>query len=372
MKLLLVGNTAQSMFNFRHGLIRKFVESGFEVIVVAPKDSYSIKLEELGCKVIDIDISRKGKNPFEDTRLIWTLFRIYKRNKPDFIIHYTIKPNIYGTIAAHLARIRSIAVTTGLGYTFINKNATSLIAKMLYRFAFRYALEVWFLNPDDRAAFLALSLVNEKKAMLLHSEGVDLTYFAPRDVSHPDGNIRFLLIARMLWDKGIGEYVETARALRRKHSNVVFQLLGACDSENPSAISLSQIQEWKNEGVIEYLGTVEDVRPVIEQADWVVLPSYREGVSRTLMEAASMAKPIITTDSPGCRDVVIDKTTGFICPPKNSRALTRCCENALQLSESERLAMGVAGRALMARLFDERKVFDQYFALLAKYGKIVH
>ena len=371
-KLALVANTAWSMFNFRHGLLSRLINDGYQLTIIAPHDEFSNKLQEMGCAVIDLTMEAKGTNPLQDLKLIYNLYRIYQQIDPDFIIHYTIKPNIYGSLAAKLAGIASLAITTGLGYTFVNDNVVAKVARGLYKLAFRFPKEVWFLNEDDRQVFLQHQLIVEQKAVLLHGEGVDLGHFAPQAMpaaDGADGKVRFLLIARMLWDKGVGEYVEAARIVRQQYPQAVFQLLGACGVANPSVIEREQITKWEQAGLVEYLGTTPDVRPVIANADCVVLPSfYREGVPRTLMEAAAMAKPLITTDNVGCRDVVLPGHTGWLCPVKDAHALANCCEQLITMTVEQRRLMGSAGRVFMGQKFDERLVIEQYLKTLQRYG----
>lgn len=363
-----MANTAWSVFNFRYGLLKRLLSDGYHISVVAPNDKFSGKLKDMGCDVIDLPMSAKGVNPFEDINLVRLLYRYYRRLKPDFIIHYTIKPNIYGSLAARMASIPSLAITTGLGYTFVNDNFIAKIARQLYKMAFRYPREVWFLNEDDRQAFLAYSLVSENKAKLLHGEGVDVSHFSPISASSSNNHTTFLLIARMLWDKGIGEYIEAARVIKSKYPKTHFQLLGACDVPNPSLISREQISIWESEGIVEYLGTTDDVRTVIANVDCVVLPSYREGIPRTMLEAAAMAKPLIVSDAPGCKDVVIHGKTGFLCKVKNSYSLAAVMELIINQSTQERVDMGMAGRNLVLHKFDERVVIEKYIDMLSKYN----
>jgi len=367
MKLIMVANTAWSVFNFRHSLIKELMSCGVELYVIAPEDKFSEKLAEMGCQVLDLPMQAKGVNPIADFGLMLRLLRHYREVKPDFIIHYTIKPNIYGSLAAKLVGIPSLAITTGLGYTFVNQNVVSQVARQLYRFAFRYPKEVWFLNEDDRCAFLDHRLIEPNKAVLLHGEGVNLNHFVPSDKPQPDENIRFLLIARMLRDKGVYEFVEAARQIRKQYPQAIFQLLGDCGVPNPSVIGREEIAQWETEGIVEYLGTTDDVRPIIAQADCLVLPSYREGIPRTMIESAAMAKPLIVSDAPGCRDVVLDGQTGYLCKVKNTLSLAQRCELFLTLSDSEKQAMGKAGRAFMEDKFDEKWVIKQYFATLKRY-----
>ena len=367
--IIFISNTAFSIYNFRFGVMERLIADGCKVITVGPTDIYSAKLAAMGCQVIDMPMAAKGVNPREDLFLLGHLQRLYKSIKPDFIFHYTIKPNIYGSVAARLAGIPSIAVTTGLGYTFINDNWVARVARWLYKVAFLGPKEVWFLNEDDRQTFLRHRLVAADKAVLLHGEGVNTTHFYPQPAPLADGKTRFLLVARMLWDKGVGEYVKAARQVRKQHPNAVFQLLGECGLPNPSVISREQMAGWEREGVIEYLGTTTDVRPYIASADCLVLPSfYREGVPRTLMEAAAMGKPLITTDNVGCRDVVIDGETGWLCPIKDAAALADCMVQLLAMPVADRQAMGMAGRRFIEQNFDEQKVVAHYLATLARYG----
>ncbi|WP_429121206.1 glycosyltransferase family 4 protein [Aeromonas allosaccharophila] len=372
-KIMFVANTAWSMFNFRRGVICQLIHNGYQITIIAPPDAFSEKLQDLGCKVIDLSVDAKGTNPFQDLCLVHTLYNHYRIIKPDFIIHYTIKPNVYGSIAAKLAGIPSLAVTTGLGYTFVNNNLVAKVARILYKIAFRFPDEVWFLNEDDRQEFLHHRLVANYKAKLLHGEGVNLEHYSPQSIelaeSVNDGirPIRFLLIGRMLWDKGIGEYVAAARIIKKRDPQIEFQLLGACDVANPSVITHEQISLWEQEGLVKYLGTTDDVRPFIVNADCIVLPSYREGIPRTMIEAASMAKPLITTDVPGCRDVVLPGVTGWLCPAKDAPALASCFEQFLNMDIASRREFGIAGRKFMAIKFNEEIVIERYLKVLKKY-----
>ncbi|QJT35323.1 glycosyltransferase family 1 protein [Aeromonas media] len=367
-KITLVANTAWSMFNFRRGLLSRLIDDGYQLTIIAPHDDFSDKLRAMGCVVVDLPIEAKGTNPLQDLKLIHTLYRLYQQITPDFIIHYTIKPNIYGSLAAKLVGIPSLAITTGLGYTFVNDNFIAKIARQLYKVAFRYPKEVWFLNEDDRQVFLSYSLVSENKAKLLHGEGVNVSHFSPISSSSGNNPTTFLLVARMLWDKGIGEYIEAARVIKSKYPNTHFQLLGACDVPNPSIISREQIGIWESEGIVEYLGTTDDVRTVIANVDCVVLPSYREGIPRTMLEAAAMAKPLIVSDAPGCKDVVINGKTGFLCKVKNRDSLAAAMELIINQSTQERVDMGVAGRNLVLQKFDERVVIKKYIDMLSRYN----
>ncbi|MEY6717171.1 glycosyltransferase family 4 protein, partial [Enterobacter hormaechei] len=283
--------------------------------------------------------------------------------------HYTIKPNIYGSIAAWLSNKKSIAVTTGLGFVFNKSSFLTKVISQLYSFSFNFPKEVWFLNEDDKAVFISKKIIKEYKSFVLDGEGVDTQYFYPVDsTKHSDDSVTFLLVARMLWDKGVGIYVEAARKLKVQFPNAKFQLLGACDVENPSAIPKDVIDSWNKEGVIEYLGVTSDVRQIVSQADCVVLPSYyREGIPRTLMEAASMGKPLVTTDNVGCRNVVIEGVTGYLCQVKSVDSLVDAMRNLIQLSPEARNEMGTKGREFMLRRFDEKIIISDYYKAIEKY-----
>lgn len=353
------GNNAWGMWNFRSILIKHFVDKGFRVTVTAPYDEiYFKKFEEIGCSTLEMSIEAKGINPVTDLLLILNYRRLFKRLRPDLSITYTIKPNIYASIAAESLGIKYLPITTGLGYTFLAEGVVPKIARMLYKYAFRKAEQVWFLNKDDIASFKEAKLVADEKIVQLYGEGVDTAHFSacPLPVDKPI----FLLVGRMLKDKGVVEYVEAARILKKKYPNVRFQLLGAVWLDNPAAIAEEEIRTWEREGIVEYLGRTSDVRTYIEKAMCVVLPSYREGVPCTLMEAASMARPLVATDVPGCHEVVVDGYNGYLCEVKNAEDLAAKMERVILMSQEERIAMGMNGRQLMIDKFDIKHVIAQY------------
>ena len=360
LRITLVCNTAWAIYTYRQGLIRELVVRGVEVTVLAPRDRTFELLSAMGCRCIDLPVASKGTDPRHDLRTLWALYRHYRTIRPHIVFHYTIKPNIYGSIAAKLAGVDSVAVTTGLGYVFIQHSRAAQVAKKLYRFAFRFPREVWFLNRDDQAAFVDQKLlVHPERARLLHGEGVDLEQFAFTPL-HDRTHFDFVLIGRLLWDKGVAEYVEAARRLRSRYPHARFGLLGPVGVDNPSAISREEVAAWEREGVIEYLGEAHDVRPFIAAADCVVLPSYREGVPRTLMEASAMGRPIVATDVPGCREVVADGVNGLLCEVRNVESLAERLAQMLDMSGDARRAMGERGRQKVAAEFDERVVVEKY------------
>ena len=365
MKIAISSNTSWSIYNFRLNLTRTLKEKGYKVIVVSPYDEYSDKLSK-EFEYYNIFINRKGTNPIEDFKTFLMYYRIYKKIKPDIALHYTIKPNIYGTLACTLLGIKTINTITGLGYTFTNPGLITKIVKLLYKTALSKADMVFFQNRSDYESFIREKLVDNIKCAILPGSGVDTHFFSPLIVEKRDKTFSFLLIARMLWDKGIGEYVEAARIIKSKYPDVEFLLLGPIDTDNPASISKIQIQKWEKEGIIKYLGVRENVKEEIAKADCIVLPSYREGTPRTLLEAASMEKPIITTDAPGCREVVDDGINGFLCMPKDSKDLAEKMEKMLSLSEEDRIKMGKRGREKVIKFFDEGIVIHKYLDAIDK------
>lgn len=361
----MVSNTAWSIYNYRHGVLQAFRQAGIAITVIAPRDRTFEPLAAMGVQCIELPVASKGTNPVEDLRTLFTLYRLYRKLKPDLVFHYTIKPNIYGSVAAALARVKSIAVTTGLGYVFIQQSTAAQVAKRLYRFAFRFPREVWFLNNDDLDAFHHEALlVHPERAQLLRGEGIDLGLYAPEPLGADKATVDFILIGRLLWDKGVGEYVEAATALREKYPHARFKLLGPVGVANPSAITQTDIDGWQAAGKVEYLGEAHDVRPYIAAADCVVLPSYREGVPRTLLEASSMARPIVATDVPGCREVVEDGATGLLCRARDAGDLAAKMAAILEMDAPARQAMGERGRQKMMAEFDEVHVVERYFRTL--------
>lgn len=359
--IALSGNTAWGMYNFRGKLLRHMVEQGYRVSVLAPYDNvYSPKLAELGCEVCDMPMNPKGVNPVSDAYLLYRYYRMLKRLKPDISITYTIKPNIYGSLAARWLKIPYLPITTGLGYVFIQRTFITTIVKWLYKWAFKRARQVWFLNNDDIETFRNEDIVSNEMIHQLPGEGIDLNRFKLQHKARASEPFVFLLIGRMLMDKGVREYVAAARILKKKYPNVVFRLLGAVWEGNPAAITLNQLREWELEGVVEYKSEVPDVVPYLEQASCVVLPSYREGVPFTLMEGAAVGLPLVATDVPGCREVVLDGYNGFLCPDKNPELLADAMERMLNLPPEERERMGHNGRKLMEEKFNLELIIEQY------------
>ena len=359
MEIVISSNTSWSIYNFRLNLIKKLKDECYKVVIVAPYDEYSKKLDK-EFEYYDIFINNKGTNPLEDIKTFFEYYILYKKIKPQIALHYTIKPNIYGNLASKLLKIKTINNITGLGTLFVRENFSTKIAKFLYKLSLSSSNKVCFLNRDDFELFLRNRLVDKEKCDILPGEGIDVEKFKPIKIEKKDNIFRFLLIARMIWDKGIKEYVDAAKVIKNKYKNVEFLLLGPVDVKNPTAIPIDIIKNWEKEGVVKYLGTTENVKEKIARSNCIVLPSYREGTSRVLLEAASMEKPIIATNVPGCNNVVKDGWNGFLCKVKDSYDLADKMEKMLNLSEEERKQMGKRGREKIIREFDEKIVINKY------------
>lgn len=356
-------NTSWYLYNFRRNTILSLLNEGYQVIAIAPEDDYSTKLEALGVRFIHIDIDQGGTNPVKDFKTLWCFKRIFSENNIHVVLNFTPKNNIYATLAASRHNVKVINNIAGLGVLFINENITSKIARALYKFSQRYAHKIFFQNEDDRALFLNNGMVRAEITDRLPGSGADLSRFA-FSPAVDDGTTRFLLIARMLYDKGIGYFVEAARSLKQKYGdNVEFRLLGFLDVNNPSAVSKEEMQDWVDEGIVSYSGVSDKVEDEIAQVDCMVLPSfYREGVPKSLLEAGAMGKPIVTTDNVGCRETVDHGVNGFLCKPRSTESLVNALDKVIQMSHEERLAMGAASRLKIECEFDEKIVINKYLS----------
>lgn len=370
MHILMTVNAAWNIWNFRRPVVEALIGDGHRVSVLAPADDSVTELERLGVTVHPLHMSVKGLNPLADLKLMQRFKRIFRADRPDAILSYTIKNNIFGAFAAKSLGIPFIPNVTGLGTAFLSGGPLQLIAEGLYRRAFAKLPVIFFQNEDDRDLFLSRSLVRPAQARLLPGSGIDLERFAAAGMPPAAAPPVFLMIARLLRDKGVVEFVDAARKAKAHHPQARFQLLGATGSENRTAIDAATVEAWVAEGTVEYLGTTPDVRPAIAAAACVVLPSYREGAPRTLIEAAAMARPLIATDVPGCRAVVDRDVSGFLCEVRNADSLAAAIQRFLDLSPQAREAMGRAGRAKMEREYDQSVVVAAYRSAIADAGRL--
>lgn len=368
-KIAVSANTAWYLANFRMNLFKKLKAWGYEVVALAPMGPEVARIETAGVRFVPIEMNKMCTNPFKEMGLLFRYVNALLRERPAVYLGYTVKPNVYGGMACRLLGISSVNNIAGLGAVFIRETWLTKVACRLYRLGLRRAARVFFQNEEDLGFFISRKMVRPEQVKRLPGSGVDTEWFAPDKCSFSllkkeEDKLQpfiFLLSARLLWDKGIGEYVAAARRLIEDGATVEFWLLGFFDEENPAAIPASVVEAWTGEGVIRYLGRADDVRPVVAQADCVVLPSYyREGVPRSLLEAASMGKPIITTDAVGCRETVEDGVTGYLCRPRDAEDLADKMRRMVNASREAIEEIGRKGREKMMREFDERIVIDLY------------
>lgn len=379
--VVLSANSCWYIYNFRLPLIVALQQQGRHVAVVAPRDDYTDRLLAAGCRVMPIKIRSKSVNPFYELRTVRRYWRRYAMLKPGVIIHFTPKPNIYGTFIAHLLGIPCINDIAGLGNAFVRKSVLSVVVRLLYRITQSRVHTVFFQNQDDYRFFLHHRIVRREQAVLLPGSGVQLQHFVPRPLqrSVPDSSgansaaktdaVRFIMIARLIAEKGVGLYAEAARELRTRYPQVEFDLVGYIDTNNPGAYSQQEVESWQKEGVLRWVGRQEDVRPFIAAADCVVLPSYyREGTPRTLLEGAAMAKPLIAADSIGCREPVTHGYNGFLCQPRDRNSLIAAMERIVTMSPSDRQVMGQRSRAIAETRYNMDIVLAAYLKAVSSVG----
>ena len=363
-KLLIMTNTTWNLVNFRSGLIAALVSRGFDVVAVAPDDEYRDRLRELGCRYVPLNMDNQGTHPVKDALLLWRYVVVLLRLRPAVVLSYTVKPNIYASLAARLVGVTVINNVSGLGTAFLRGGWLGGVVCSLYRVALRRSHRVFFQNDEDRQVFIEKRLVAPARTGLLPGSGIDLVHFSP--LAFDGSSLRngaglvFLMVARLLWDKGVLEFVEAARRVKALFPESRFQLLGFLDVKNQTAVGRSDVEAWVKEGVVEYLGTTDDVRPFLADADCVVLPSYREGTPRSLLEAAAMGRPLLATDVPGCREVVIDGVNGLLCRLRDSEDLAEKIMQMIAMPMSALLQMGQESRRLAEMRFDEQIVIRKY------------
>jgi glycosyltransferase involved in cell wall biosynthesis len=366
-KIILVANTTWNIYNFRQNVIVKLVEEGHKVTIVAPLDEY-IEYVEKFPEVEHVNLRsliRDGKNPFKDIALYYELKRIYIKVKPDLILHYTHKPNIFGSLASGLNGYKSISVVTGLGYSFIHKGWINTITETLYKLASRYNQYLIFENSDDRQYFIEKRLASPDKAIVIKSCGVDVDYYEDKsDFKYENGIIKFIFIGRLLKDKGIEEFVAAAKYFRKRNKKTKFVVLGDFDVDNPSSIDKEELLKWINDDMIDYKGFVNDIRPYIEHSSCVVLPSYREGMPRTMLEAMSMKRPIITTNTAGCRELIEEGKNGYLVEIRDENSLIQAMNKMVNLSHTERRALGEYGRKMIENEMTDKIVADKIYKLI--------
>ena len=365
-KVAIAINTSWNILNFRSGIIKELIKNGHDVYTISPEDSSTKELEAMGCKSYHISLENSGMNPLKDFEYYRDFVKALDTIQPDIVLSYTIKPNIYGSIACKKRNIPVINNISGLGTAFLWNKALKTLVKNLYKYAFKNSSHIFFQNIHDKNLFLEEINIPETITSILPGSGVDTKHFAPVNGTKDSANFTFLMISRLLIDKGIAEYCDAAKILKSEGHDITFQVLGKAEEGHKRGYSKEKIESLASEGVIEYLGTTADVRDFIASADCIVLPSYREGTARTLLEAASMAKPIVASDVPGCNNVVVNEENGLLCRVKDTDSLASELRK-MALSDGAKLKFYAENsRRKAVEEFDESLVINRYLDKIAE------
>ena len=364
LKVVLCANSSWYIYNFRINTIKAMLGEGHRVLIVAPKDEYSKYFDDMGVDHSDVYIDAKSLNPLKELRTILSLVMTYAKNRPDYIMNFTPKMNIYSSLASLICGAKVVNNISGLGVAFKNDSWLSRLVIRLYRVSQKLAIRVFFQNRDDMKLFISQKIVSGVNAHLLPGSGVDLTRFSPVDAPN-DGVVRFVIVCRMLYEKGVTIFVEASRHFKKRYGDMVqFRAVGFIGKDRGS-IPRSIIDGWVKEGLIVYCGALKDVRPELGLADCVVLPSfYPEGTPKCLLEAGAMGKPVVTTDTPGCSSTVDNGINGFLILPNSLEDLIVHLEKIVEMKHLERLKMGQRARLKMEQEFDEQFVIDKYMECL--------
>lgn len=365
--IAVIENGLFSTYTMREGLMMHLLNEGCVVYILTHTNRFVPQVEKLGLKVINIGSG--NLNPLKISRYIYNLWSALKRIKPDVCLTFSIRPAIWGNLITRELKIPTITNITGVGPLFTSKNIVYRTARTLYRNALSKTKKVFFQNYDDMNLFIERKFVKNSVAERIPGSGIDYKKFIPVILKEKDSNaFIFLFIGRLIKDKGIFEYVNAARIIRKKYPGAVFNVMGPFWTQNlkKNTITHTQLQNWIDEGVIDYLGEKKDVRKFIAEADCIVLPSYREGTSNTLLEAASMEKPAITTNTTGCKEIVSDNETGFLCRVKDELDLADKMEKMILLPPEERKEMGKKARQKIIKEFDKQIVIQAYLEAISK------
>lgn len=359
-RIFIASNSSWNLFNFRLELIKSLLEDGHQIMCLSPSDDYDIKLTTLGVKHLNISLSRSSMNPFRDLFTLLNYMVLFLYHRPDYFLAFTVKPNIYGGLTSRLFRVKSIHNISGLGYSFIRNGWLSNFVSYLYRLALSSAHHVFFQNGDDKKLFIDAGICQARQASVLPGSGVDTTFFHPSKRAKKRKLFRFLMVSRLLVDKGVREYVAAAEALASASDAYAFFLVGSRDKGNPSSISKAELERWIASGIITYRDHTDDIRSVYASSDCIVLPSYREGAPRTLIEAGAMGLPAIATAVPGCRSVVQDQKTGLLVNMQDVADLKEKMQAIYDMEPDKFKHMQIAARKHIVDAFCVTKIIASY------------
>lgn len=351
--VLILTNSSSGLYNFRHELIESIIDKGYNVIVSTPMDRKTDELKSIGCHLIDTKIERRQINPIKDCSLLLKYYEYIKKYKPQMVITYTIKPNIYGGMICRILKTPYAANITGLGTTFEKDGFLKKVVTCLYKVALKKAHCVFFENSTNMQLFVSQNIIKKNQAVLLDGAGVNLQRYSV--LEYPQHNqVEFLFIGRIMKEKGIDELFQAMRLLVKNHIDCKLSVLGSYDEKYDKVI-----EEAEKEGWLTYHGYQNDIRPYIQGCDCFVLPSWHEGMANTNLECASSGRPVITSDIAGCREAVKDQVSGFLCKPKDAEDLFAQMKAFCLLGQEQRRKMGLEGRRLMEKVFDKNKVVSK-------------
>jgi glycosyltransferase involved in cell wall biosynthesis len=359
--IVIIENTYFTVISLRMEIINHLKKNGFNVYILSSGDSNDKAFLESHSLIV-YDIGKLVSNPLSLLRYCFLMYRNLKDITPLILFTFTIRPNIFGSLIGRLLKIPVVSNVTGIGPLFENQSLVYKFSRFLYRFAFKKNQKVFFQNPMDYNAFLSHHFVDENQAKLLPGSGVDTDYFYPSPKNTNTETFTFLMISRLIKDKGVIEYIEAARIVKEKYPNIIFQILGPLWSQNlkQNTITKEQLENWENEGIITYLGQTYDVRPFIAASDCIVLPSYREGNANVLMQGGSMEKPLIASDVIGCNNLIVENETGFLVEVKSSISLANAMIKMIELSDERRNEMGKNARNFMKANYPKSAVLNAY------------
>jgi glycosyltransferase involved in cell wall biosynthesis len=369
MKVILFANTDWYLYNFRLNLAQALRARDAEVVLLSPSGPYASQLQAAGFRWIPTPMSGKGMNPFEELKTVWLLRKIYRNEKPDLVHHFTIKCVLYGSMVARWSKVRPVVnAVPGLGYVFNATGWRGALMRLLVRWLYRFALrdtQVIFQNKEDREIFIRLHLVRAESTHLIPGSGVNLNKFSP--MPEPSGIPVVMLAARMLWDKGVGDFVEAARILKSDNVQARFVLVGDTYADNPSAVPPQQLTKWSKEGIVEWWGWQEDMERILPQSSLVCLPTYHEGAPRILIEAAASGRAIVSTNIAGCREIVHEGINGLTVPSRNPVMLAQALRTLIS-DPNERLRMGSEGRKIAENHFSDELIAMKTLEVYKSYG----
>ena len=359
MKIAFVTNTCWNVYNFREGLVKHFLNKKHDVIVLAPIDNYSKAIKSWGVKHIPTPLDQTGTNPINDFLYCFKLWRVFKKEKPDVALSYTIKSNIYSSLAGKISNVPTICNVSGLGTVFLVKDWIGRLAVHLYRFAFRHSTHVFFQNKDDEVLFLEHINLRNTKTGLLPGSGINLIKFRYSNVQVSEP-LRLIMISRIIEEKGVREYVEASRILKEEKIEAQFTLVGDLDEGHSRSIPKLEVEKWIQDKLVDYQPHSDSIIDLIRDHEAVVLPSYREGTPRTLLEGAAVGRALFASDVPGCKDVVKDGFNGFLFQVKNAKSIAEKIKLYCALTKDEKKSMAENSRKVAEEQFDETLVINKY------------